>query len=349
VYTPLHGVGKQLCVEALTRLGFSDLHIVEEQAEPNGEFPTVRSPNPEDLAALSSAITLASKVDADLILANDPDADRLAVSLRNKENGTFVHLSGNQVGVLFAQYFLEQERYRTPNSLYMCSIVSSPMLQKMAEKNHVMFEKVLTGFKWIGTKAIELENAKKAQFVFGYEEAIGYSVGPLIRDKDGISAAVMFSELAAFYKTQGISVAEKLELIYREYGLYVSSQFNITRSGVAGAKEISHIMSSLRKNPPTTVGTARVATVSDYESSKKFLADGSLTPIPLPSSNVLAFELEDGSRIMARPSGTEPKMKFYFDVCEPMTARESFASAQERANKKLGDMRQAFLAARGLL
>jgi phosphomannomutase len=301
------------------------------------------SPNPEDINALTKAFELASEKTADLILANDPDADRLAVAAFDKTGKRYVHLNGNQVGVLFAQYFLEQPQFSSPNSLYVSTIVSSPMLKVMAASYNVLFEEVLPGFKWIANKAMELQEQRGASFVFGYEEAIGYTVGEIVRDKDGISAAALFGELAAHYARHGISVLEKLEALYRRYGLFMSDQHSITIPGLEGASEIAQIMQRLRETPPSTLSGVPVVRWTDYSCQTTYDSDRSQTPCNLPSSNTVSFELAGGSRVTARPSGTEPKIKFYFDICEQIATTEEFASAYERALEALQDLKTDFL------
>lgn len=343
VYTPLHGVGRDLALRALHRSGCSNIQVVQEQAEPDGEFPTVSSPNPEDSAALEQAVRLAHRCGADIIIANDPDADRLAISARDHRSGEFVHLTGNQIGVLFAQYLLENPEFRSNNSLYETTIVSSPMLKEMAARNSVMYEEVLPGFKWIANRAMDLLHERDAQFVFGYEEAIGYSIGLLVRDKDGISAAAIFGELAAFYKAQGLSVIQKLAQMYRTYGFYLSKQHSVSRPGLSGAEEISGMMQTLRASPPLHIGGIDVISFVDYKVSRRTHSQGTATQLSLPPSNVLGFDLADGSRIMARPSGTEPKIKFYFDVRETMHKDEAVSSAEKRAAERLALLQESFL------
>lgn len=343
VYTPLHGVGQELALECLRRVGCSSIFVVEEHAKPDGSFPTVLSPNPEDTSALKMAIDLASQKGADIILANDPDADRLAVCALDKANNRYIHLNGNQIGVLIAQYLLEQPQLAHPDSLYITSIVSSPMLKTMAAENAVLFEEVLPGFKWIANKAMSLEKQRNAKFVFGYEEAIGYTVGTLVRDKDGISAAAVFGELAAFYARQGVTVLEKLEQLYRRYGLFTSAQHSITRPGLQGAAEIAHMMNKLRQAPPSEIAGSAVASWTDYSQGIRYHRDGTQSILDLPSSNTVSFDLEDSSRITARPSGTEPKIKFYFDVRESIGDTETFSAASCRAVDALEKLKAGFL------
>jgi phosphomannomutase len=343
VYTPLHGVGKDLTLECLRRVGCETIAVVEEQAEPDGSFPTVSSPNPEDTSALTMALELASQKNADIILANDPDADRLAVCALDKVRRCYVHLNGNQVGALIAQYLLEQPHLAGPNCLYITSIVSSPMLKTMAEENAVLYEEVLPGFKWIANKAMSLEKQQNARFVFGYEEAIGYTVGTLVRDKDGVSAAAIFGELASFYARKGVSILEKLQQLYRRYGLFTSAQHSITRPGLQGANEIATMMRRLREEPPTKLAGIPVTTWTDYSQGARYHHDGAQSSIDLPRSDTVSFELENSSRVTARPSGTEPKIKFYFDVRESIGSSEAFDAASSRAATMVENLKADFL------
>lgn len=345
VYTPLHGVGKKLTVAALSRAGFKHVHTVAEQAEPDGNFPTVAFPNPEEKGAMDLALALARTRGADLVLANDPDADRLAVAVPDGE-GHFVQLTGNDVGALFAYYLLVDDPHPAPDRLVINSIVSSPLLGVMARELGVRHEEVLTGFKWIANRAIELERETGTQFVFGYEEALGYTVGTVVRDKDGIGAAAIFAELAGFYHSQhGRDVLEQLEQIYRRFGLYASAQHSVTVKGLEGTAVIRRIMDSFRNAPPTDVGGYAVVIVSDFKrGERRTVASGEVERLTLPSSNVIAYWLSDGSRITLRPSGTEPKIKYYFDVRENVAPGESFAAAQARARAKTQALIKAFVA-----
>jgi phosphomannomutase len=342
VYTPLHGVGNRLARQAFAEAGFTQVTTVEEQAEPDGAFPTVAFPNPEEKGAMDLAFLLGRTKGAELVLANDPDADRLAVALKDPSSPTGFHqLTGNQVGVLLGHYLLEKSKDE-PKRLVIASIVSSPQLGSIAKAMGVRYEDTLTGFKWIANRAMELEAHEGLRFVMGYEEALGYTIGDVVRDKDGISAAVLFAELAAELRGAGRTVADELERIARTYGLWVSGQVNVVRKGARGAADIQELMASLRAEPVTKVGDLRVVATSDFQARTRITADGEKTPIALPATNMVAFELEDGSRIVARPSGTEPKCKFYFDVREAIREGEPLADAEARAKKKMGDLMAAF-------
>lgn len=348
VYTPLHGVGDALCRRAFDEARFTDVVSVPEQQKPDGAFPTVAFPNPEEKGAMDLAFALARSRDAQLVIANDPDADRLAVALplASAPSG-YLQLTGNQVGVLLGHYVLTGGLKRDgadPKALVLASIVSSPMLGVVAAALGAKYEETLTGFKWIANRAMDLKKEKKLAFVFGYEEALGYTVGELVRDKDGISAAVTFAELAAVLAAQGTTVLAHLESLYRRYGLFTSSQVNVTRKGAEGIAELKAIMAKLRAAPPKVVAGDEVLAVRDYQRRVRVAKDGTETPLTLPSSDVLSFELASGSRIIARPSGTEPKAKFYFDVREPMERGEAMPAAEARAAAAMKRLADAFVA-----
>jgi phosphomannomutase len=355
VYTPLHGVGDELARRAFADAGFADVTSVPEQQKPDGRFPTVEFPNPEEKGAMDLAFALARAKKAELVVANDPDADRLAIALPSASSPTgYVQLTGNQVGVLLGHYLLtgglEHLERAAPGPagsgepLVIASIVSSPMLGTVAAALGAHYEEVLTGFKWIANRAMDLKKDKSWRFVFGFEEALGYTVGELVRDKDGISAAVVFAELAAVLRARGTTVLAHLESLYRRYGLFVSSQVNLTRKGAEGIAELHAIMAKLRKSPPWTVAGHEVVTVRDYQGQVILSKDGATRPLTLPKSDVLAFELASGSRIIARPSGTEPKAKFYFDVREPIAEGEPLAAASARAEATMKTLADAFVA-----
>ncbi len=298
------------------------------------------------------AFALARARKADLVIANDPDADRLAVALPSSASPSGFHqLTGNQVGVLLGHYMLtgglrsldKAVRPKDGEPLVIASIVSSPMLGVVARELGARYDEVLTGFKWIANRALERKKNGE-QFVFGFEEALGYTVGELVRDKDGVSAAVVFAELAGVLRASGTSVLAHLEGLYRRYGLFVSSQVNLTRKGAEGLAELRAIMKRLRDNPPWTIGDERVVRVRDFQQQVIVSADGTKAPLDLPKSDVLAFELASGSRVIARPSGTEPKAKFYFDVREPIQGNEALSAAETRANATMKKLADAFVA-----
>lgn len=329
VFTPLHGAGGELGKKALERAGFLQVDMVAEQAAPDGDFPTVAFPNPEEPGAMDLALELAKKKNADLVLANDPDADRLAVAVPDGEGG-YVQLTGNEVGVLLGHYLLTEGR-EGDDRLVISTIVSSPMLGNIASAMGIAYEETLTGFKWIANRAMDLAAREHKRFVFGYEEALGYSVGEVVRDKDGISAACLFAELAAVCKERGGSILGELERIARRYGLWVSSQRSVTVSGPDGRERMAAYMQTLRSSLPEAIGGKKVIASRDYLASTRTTADGKTTKLGLPTSDVLTFELEGGDRVIVRPSGTEPKIKFYFDHREAIADSEAMATARERA------------------
>jgi phosphomannomutase len=337
VYTPLHGVGDKLARLAFDQAGFTNVVSVPEQQHPDGAFPTVEFPNPEEKGAMDLAFALARQRKADLVLANDPDADRLAVALADAASPTgYVQLTGNQVGVLLGHYLLTSGLRDAvpPNALVIASIVSSPMLGVVAAALGAKYDEVLTGFKWIANRAMERKARSGERFVFGFEEALGYTVGELVRDKDGISAAVVFAELAAVLRAKGTSVLAHLEGLYRRFGLFTSAQVNVTRKGAEGIAELRAIMQRLRDAPPRTVGDEKVVAIRDYKLSRITRDSGETSPLDLAS----------GSRIIARPSGTEPKAKFYFDVKATVAAGESLASAEARARATMENLAKTFTA-----
>jgi phosphomannomutase len=339
VYTPLHGVGDRLVHVAMAEAGFTHLTSVPEQADPDGAFPTVAFPNPEEKGALDLAYALADREKADLILANDPDVDRLAVAVRDP-GGAFVQLTGNQVGVLLGHYLLA-EIPTDDDRAVLASCVSSPMLGAIARALGVRYEETLTGFKWIANRALELEQ-QGVRFVFGYEEALGYTVGPLVRDKDGISAAVILAELAAVRRAAGKTLLDELETLSRRYGLFVSSQRAITLPGTDGVARIGAAMKRLREQSPADVAGVGVDAVSDFQAKTRTAKGAAPTELSLPKTNMLVFELDGGSRIIARPSGTEPKIKFYFDVREPIAEGEPLVAANDRASATIERLARAF-------
>lgn len=345
VYTPLHGVGDALTRRALDEAGFTNVHTVKEQQKPDGEFPTVAFPNPEEDGALDLAMSLADSVDAPLIIANDPDADRLAAVVRT--GGKTTPLTGNELGVILGHTLLTRSELGRgadddPNQrLVAVSIVSSPQLGVIAGKLGVRYEEVLTGFKWIANRALELA-PDGANFVFGYEEALGYTVGTVVRDKDGISAAMVLCELAASLHAKGETLLDELERIARDYGLYVSGQRSTRYPGSQGPHVMAAIMERLRANPPSVVGGIDVLAVRDYITSVRTAKGGETSEITLPKSNVLTFELAGGNRIIARPSGTEPKIKFYFDVREDVADGEGYGVTKARAHAAMNALADAF-------
>jgi len=343
VYTAMHGVGATSVVRALKEAGYEDVHLVAEQADPDGDFPTVSFPNPEEPGALDLSLQLARAVDADLIVANDPDADRLAVAVPDGQGG-WRQLSGNQVGCLLADDLLTHGP-QDAGRLVATTIVSSRMLQVLAQAHDAAYAETLTGFKWIAHQAL----AHRGRFVMGYEEALGYSVGDLVRDKDGVSAITLFVDLAAWCKARGVSVLDHLEALYRTHGLFVSEQRSVKLPGAEGRDRIAQAMATLREQSPTSLGGLPVRRVTDVlEGTVRTLTDGSVAPCPLPRSNVLAWTLSDGSQVLARPSGTEPKIKFYGEVREGLQAQDSLADGEVRASARVGALVSEIIGLSGL-
>jgi phosphomannomutase len=346
VYTAMHGVGGALVLQALKEAGFTDVAPVPEQQEPDGAFPTVRFPNPEEKGAMDLSTALAQKVGAELVLANDPDADRLAVMARDGA-GTLKLLTGNEVGVLLGHYLLTEQK--TVNPLVVTTIVSSAQLKAIAQAKGARYAETLTGFKWIANLAID-EAQRGVHFVVGYEEALGYSVGPVVRDKDGISAALVVADMAAWCRARGQTLFAYLEDVQRAHGLFVARQFNATLPGATGAAAIKAVMEAFRAQPPSSLAAARIVAINDYQAQTR-TEGGQQQPLTLPRSNVIAYELEGGHRVTLRPSGTEPKIKFYFEWREVVGAGEAMGVAKGRATGKLDALEADFLklaAERGL-
>ena len=305
VYTPMHGVGGQVIEEVFHRAGHSGLITVPLQAQPDGTFPTVAFPNPEEKGALDLATELAQQVEADLIIANDPDADRLAIVVPHA--GAWRPLTGNEIGVLLGNYIL-QHASGEPRPIVMNSIVSSPMLGQIAEARGALHEVTLTGFKWIANAAMALEALGKGRFVFGYEEALGYSVGSTVRDKDGISAALVFCDLVAGLRSEGRTVLDQLNDLWQEFGLWVSAQHSIVRPGAEGMIAIQSAVATLAANPPGTLGAYEIDAVTDFS------VGADKRPMWLGAQALVELSLGDQGRILVRPSGTEPKLKIYVDL-----------------------------------
>jgi phosphomannomutase len=327
-YTAMHGVGGALALEALQRAGFGRVHPVAEQQQPDPEFPTVSFPNPEEPGALDLARALAERVRADLVLANDPDADRLAVMVRAKD-GSLHQLSGNEVGVLLGHYLLT-EGPKVSKPLVMTTVVSSPELRQLASRLGASYEETLTGFKWIANGALRRAQAG-AHFVFGYEEALGYAVGPAVHDKDGMGAAVAFADLAGWAHSNGRTVLEALDDLARQYGVYGSLQRSVVLPGASGVATMARVMEGFREQAPTAIANRSVVAVRDYARRLR-TAGGKRTPLELPPTDLLAFELEGGAQVLLRPSGTEPKLKLYVEVSEPAGAQETLEAVRARVS-----------------
>ncbi|WP_139491135.1 phospho-sugar mutase [Brevibacillus dissolubilis] len=325
VYTPLHGTGNKPVRNILQAMGFTRVHVVPQQEQPDGFFPTVTSPNPEERQAFELAIQLAKEVDADIVLGTDPDADRVGVVTKNRE-GEYVILNGNQTGALMLYYILEQKKAKgllAGNEVMLKTIVTSELGRAIATAYDVTTVDTLTGFKFIGEKIAEYEQSGEYRFLFGYEESYGYLIGDFVRDKDAVQAAMIASEMAAFYKSQGKTLYDVLEEVYQKFGYYLEDLSSFTFKGKEGQEKIASMMDNLRNNPLTHIGSVEVEASKDYKQG----IDG------LPKSNVLKYVLRDGSWVAIRPSGTEPKIKFYFSAT---------AESVDKAESKLQEL-QAFV------
>lgn len=317
VFTPLHGTANKLVQEGLKQFGFKNVTVVKEQEQPDPNFSTVKSPNPEEHAAFELAIKYGKEIDADILLGTDPDSDRLGVAVKNAE-GEYQVLTGNQTGAIMLHYLLSQKAEKgllPENGIVLKTIVTSEIGRAIAESFGIPTFDTLTGFKFIGEKIKEYEKTGKHTFLFGYEESYGYLIGDFVRDKDAVQAAIFAAEVAAFYKAQEKSLYDALMEIFEKYGYYKEALSSLTLKGKDGAEQIANILEEFRSNPPKEIAGIRVTAVEDYKASiRKQLSNGKLNPISLPKSNVLKYFLEDGSWFCVRPSGTEPKCKFYFAV-----------------------------------
>ncbi|UEG50041.1 phospho-sugar mutase [Ferruginibacter lapsinanis] len=336
VYTSIHGTGIVLVPDVLKKFGFTNINVVEEQMVPDGNFPTVVYPNPEETEAMSMGLAKAKAINADILLGTDPDADRVAIGVKNHK-GEWVLLNGNQTAMIAFNYMIEARKAKgiaQPNDMVVKTIVTTDMIDIIAKENNVACYNVLTGFKWIAAAIREKEG--KENYIIGGEESFGLMIGDKIRDKDGISAVALACEMAAYEKNKGRSLFDKLIDLYLQYGFYKESLVNIVRKGMNGAKEIAEMMEGYRKNPPTTIDGAPVAKLYDYELQVgKNLQTGESFKIDLPKSNVLQFELADGTKISARPSGTEPKIKFYFSVNTKLLAAAEFDATEKILDDKI--------------
>jgi len=336
VYTPLHGCGRQLVPDILARFGFENIHMVKEQAVADGNFPTVHSPNPEEHDALDMAIKLAEDIHADLVMATDPDADRVGIAIRNDRN-EMILLNGNQTAALLFYYILNRWQALgkiTGNEFIVSTIVTTQLLSEIAASFGVEYFECLTGFKFIAN-VIRQHEGKKT-FILGGEESYGYLIGDFVRDKDAISACAMIAETAAWMAGQGKTLYDLLMEVYLKYGLFKEGLISVTRKGKSGAEEIQQMMVNYRQAPPAMINNSRVVTIRDYLLSvEKSVVTGQEKPIRQPESNVLQFILEDGSIISVRPSGTEPKIKFYFGVREPLASLDAFETVSAKLGGKI--------------
>ncbi|RSI13944.1 Phosphoglucomutase [Streptococcus sanguinis] len=316
VYTPLHGTGEMLARRALAQAGFDSVEVVEAQAVADPDFSTVKSPNPESQAAFALAEELGRKVGADVLVATDPDADRVGVEVLQKD-GSYLNLSGNQIGAIMAKYILEAHKSAgtLPANAALCkSIVSTDLVTKIAESYGATMFNVLTGFKFIAEKIQEFEEKHNHTYMMGFEESFGYLIKPFVRDKDAIQAVLVVAELAAYYRSRGLTLADGIEEIYKEYGYFAEKTISVTLSGVDGAEQIKAIMAKFRDNAPKEFNATAISVTEDFKAQTSTAVDGTVTALTTPPSDVLKYTLTDGSWIAVRPSGTEPKIKFYIAV-----------------------------------
>ncbi len=335
VYTPLHGTGNIPARRVLKEIGFNNVYVVPEQELPDGEFPTVSYPNPEDEAAFELALKLAKEKNADLVLATDPDADRLGVYVKDSKTGEYITLTGNMSGCLLADYVIGQTKETKglpENGALIKTIVTSNMADAIAKHYDVNLIEVLTGFKFIGQQILNFENTGVGNYLFGFEESYGCLIGTHARDKDAIVATMALCEAAAYYKTKGMTLWDAMLSMYEKYGYYRDDIKSITLKGIEGLEKIQSILETLRNEPPTKVGTYKVLSARDYKKDTvKNLETGEVTPTGLPSSNVLYYDMSDNAWLCVRPSGTEPKVKFYYGV-----VGTSLEDAKEKS-KELAD------------
>lgn len=336
VFTPIHGTGIKLVPPALERLGFTNVHIVEEQATPDGNFPTVVYPNPEEAEALSIALKQAADIDADLLMGTDPDADRVGIASKNQQ-GEFQLLNGNQTGSMLVHYLLKKWKETnklTGKQFVAKTIVTSDLIKKIADYYQVDCYDTLTGFKYIAELIKEKEDAQT--FIGGGEESYGYLISDFVRDKDAVASCAMIAEMAAYVKDQGMSLFGFLLETYEQFGLYQERLISITKKGKSGLEEIKQMMQDLRATPPKTIAGETVVKVVDYlEGTEKDLTSGEQKPIDFPESDVLQFFTDKGSKISARPSGTEPKIKFYFSVNTDLNNKENYEETVQQLNDKI--------------
>jgi phosphoglucomutase len=339
VYTPLHGTGITLVPDALRSYGFENIHIVEEQAVPDGNFPTIVSPNPEERAAMQMALDQARAISADLVLATDPDADRIGVGVKDSD-GNYILLNGNQTAALLTYYLIKQWEAKgklTGKEYIVKTIVTSELLGDIARKAGVEYSDVLTGFKWIAE--VIRDNEGKKVFIGGGEESYGFMIGDFVRDKDAVTACCIFAECAAWAASKGKSLWELLIELYLEYGLYKENLVNVVKKGMSGQAEIKAMMEGFRANPPKSVAGSAVTLMCDYELRQTTdLLTGKITPIALPKSDVLQFFLADGGKISMRPSGTEPKIKFYFSVRTDLKSASAFRETEALLDARIQEI-----------
>ncbi|MCC4212403.1 phospho-sugar mutase [Leeuwenhoekiella parthenopeia] len=340
VFTPLHGTSVTIIPDVLAQAGYKNVHVVEEQRKPDGNFPTVKSPNPEEPEALKMALDLAEEKNADIVIGTDPDCDRLGIAVRDN-SGKLVLLNGNQTMVVMTDFLLK--RYfdqNTPkgNEFIGSTIVSTPMMEVLAKSYDLECKLGLTGFKWI---AKMIKDHPKQHFIGGGEESFGYMVGDFVRDKDAVTATLLACEIVTQAKSEGSSFYKKLQDLYVKHGFYKEDLTSLVKKGISGAEEIKQIMIDLRENPLSTVNGERVVQIDDYASSKSLkISTGESSSIDIPKSNVLIYHTDQGSRIAARPSGTEPKIKFYISVHEPAKDLESLPQVEQKLDQKIAGIRK---------
>lgn len=335
VYTPLHGTSITIIPQLLERAGYTSLHIVQEQATPDGSFPTVKSPNPEEPEALTLALKKAEELQADIVFGTDPDSDRIGIAVRDL-NGKMVLLNGNQTMLLMTKYLLDkwkEKGERKGNEFIASTIVSTPLMRKLAEAYGVEYKEGLTGFKWI---AKMIKDFPEQQFIGGGEESFGYMVGDFVRDKDAATSALLAMGIAAEAKAKGSSFFKEMLKMYEEFGLYQEFLISVVKKGVSGAEEINQMMKNFCENPLKTIAGEQVIRLEDYQTSlsKDFLT-GKETQIDIPKSNVLIYYTDKGTKVAARPSGTEPKIKFYFSVNAPLASTEAYEQTQKELLTKI--------------
>ena len=336
VYTPIHGTGITLVPQVLKQFGFTNVHVVEEQSIPDGNFPTVIYPNPEESDTMSIGLAKAKALDADIILGTDPDADRVGVGVKNHK-GEWVLMNGNQTAVLAFSYMMEARKAKgiaKTNDMVITTIVTTAMINEVAKQNNVNCYNVLTGFKWVAELVKEKEG--KENYIIGGEESFGLMIGDQIRDKDAVSAVAILCEMAAYEKSKGRTLFDKMIELYIQYGFYYENLISITKKGMNGQAEIAKMMEDYRQAPPTSIDGEAVVTLLDYELQVgKNLETGATWKINLPKSNVLQFITAKGSKISARPSGTEPKIKFYFSVNTTLKDKASFDATYQMLQDKI--------------
>ena len=342
VYTPLHGTGITLIPRMLKQLGFTNVNVVEAQAVPDGNFPTTPSPNPEEKAAMKMAVDLAKEIDADIVFASDPDADRVGVAVK-RPDGEWMLLNGNQTMSVLLYYIIRQwqeKQMLTGNEFIVKTIVTSELPADIATRAGVKYYDVLTGFKFIGSKIRELEGIET--FIAGGEESYGYMIGDFVRDKDAVAACSMIAEIAAWAQEQGKTFFDVLVDIYRQYGFYKEGLVSVVRKGKSGAEEIQQMMRDYRSNPPMEIDGERVVCIKDYQTHEsRDLTTGKVTPIDLPKSNVLQFFTDRGNKVTVRPSGTEPKIKFYFGVKGELCCKEAFDKTNDALDAKIESIKHS--------